>query len=60
MCADVAAEIRNSYVDTMGKAYAHDFKEYLASLKKLQKDYVINKTDVLANDETEGTSVTSM
>lgn len=45
-------EIRQAYVETMGKMYLHLFKQYLTNMKKLLEAGQLNmdKTDLLGTD----------
>lgn len=47
----VAREIRDEYVDTMGKMYFSYFKAYMSKLMRLQVDKVADKDDLLAADD---------
>lgn len=48
---DVAAEVRQNYVDTMAKRYLAHFRAYLANLRRLQTGPVADKNDLLGTDE---------
>eukprot|EP01083_Nonionella_stella_P077024 210128_1 len=48
---EVAHEISNSYVDTMGKMYYGHFRIYLTNMNKLKSTNTIDKNDVLAATE---------
>eukprot|EP00053_Salpingoeca_punica_P012338 m.110516 g.110516 ORF g.110516 m.110516 type:complete len:701 (-) comp15917_c0_seq1:1262-3364(-) len=48
----IAAEIRDEYIDTMGKVQLTYFKTYLARLLKLQYEEVPDKDDLLGTEDT--------
>lgn len=46
-----AAEVRNEYIETMGKIYYSLFKQYLGNILKLQYEEVADKDDLLGTED---------